>query len=230
MTTAISGPGFCAKLVRSARRKTLSIQIRQGEVQVRAPLCMPTPEIENFVRQKTRWINKHLQRQSLFQASTPVLETGATLMWFGQPMTLTFKTAPTPAVETSSSELTIGLPLNNADMRKTVLEGWYNQQTLEYVKTRLPFYAERVQVEPRGIKVRFYKSRWGSCWRNGDLQFNGILAMAPREVIDYVIVHELCHMRVFNHSPEYWRLVADVMPDYARLRDWLRQQNSLIWY
>ena len=230
MTTAISGPGFCAKLVRSARRKTLTIQVQQGEVQVRAPLGMPIPEIENFVRHKTNWINKYLQRQSLSQALTPVLETGATLMWFGQPMTLTFKAAPNPVVETSSSELTIGLPLNNAIMRKSVLESWYNQQTLEYLKERLPFYAGLVQVEPRGIKVRFYKSRWGSCRRNGDLQFNGILAMAPREVIDYVIVHELCHMCVFNHSPEYWRLVARVMPDYARLRDWLKQQNSLIWY
>lgn len=228
MTTAISGPGFCAKLVRSPRRRTLSIQIKHGEVQVRAPLGMPFPEIQDFVRRKTRWISGHLQRQSVSAASP--LETGSTLMWFGKPMTLIFRLSQTAGVEPSSSELTVSLPLDNFDQRKTVLEHWYNQQTLEYVTSRLSFYARLAQVEPGAIKVRFYKSRWGSCRSNGDLQFNGILAMAPREVIDYVIVHELCHMRVFNHSPEYWRLVARVMPEYARQRTWLRQQNSLIWY
>lgn len=228
MTTAITGPGFCAKLVRSPRRKTLSIQVQRGEVQVRAPLAMPFPEIESFVRHKTRWINGHLQRQSVPRA--PSLETGSTLMWFGQPMTLTVRLAQRVGVELSLTEILVYLPLDTFDMRRSVLESWYNQQTHDYVTSRLPLFARLVQVEPRAIKVRFYKSRWGSCRRNGDLQFNGILAMAPREVIDYVIVHELCHMRVFNHSPEYWNLVETVMPDYVKKRTWLRQQNSLLWY
>lgn len=151
-------------------------------------------------------------------------------MWFGEPMTLTFRLGQYAGVDPSPPALAVSLPLDSFDTRKHVLENWYNQQTLDYVTSRLSYYARQVQVEPRAVKVRFYKSRWGSCRRNGDLQFNGILAMAPREVIDYVIVHELCHMRVFNHSPEYWRLVETIMPDYARQRAWLKQQNSLIWY
>ncbi len=113
--------------------------------------------------------------------------------------------------------------------RKRLLGNWFAQQALIYLPQRVAALAPLVGVQPQGLRVRYYKSRWGSCNRRGELQFNWLLMMAPPVVVDYVVVHELAHLRHFNHSPAFWQVVGRVMPDYLRHRAWLRQQTILPW-
>lgn len=96
----------------------------------------------------------------------------------------------------------------------------------EVFSARVAALAPCVGVTWGNITVRFQHSRWGSCSSKGNLNFNGLLLLAPPEVLDYVVVHELCHRKELNHSPRFWAEVGRVMPDYVRHRAWLREHGA----
>ena len=91
---------------------------------------------------------------------------------------------------------------------------------------RASYYAPVVGVRFQRLAVRSQRSKWGSCSARGGLNFNCLLLLAPAEVLDYVVVHELCHLREMNHSPRFWAEVARVFPDYAAARRWLKQNGE----
>ncbi len=93
---------------------------------------------------------------------------------------------------------------------------------------RAAFYAPLLGVRYARIAVRCQKSKWGSCSGKGNLNFNCLLLLAPEEVLDYVVVHELCHLREMNHSPRFWALVESVLPDCAARRQWLREHGEAL--
>jgi predicted metal-dependent hydrolase len=87
-------------------------------------------------------------------------------------------------------------------------------------------HAPRFGLAPRGIRVKRMKTRWGSCGPRGDININWLLALAPEPVLEYVVVHELCHIRERNHSPAFWSLVAQHLPGYAEERRWLKSHGG----
>lgn len=95
-----------------------------------------------------------------------------------------------------------------------------------YIPERVSFYASLMDVSYGRITIRNQKSRWGSCSSKGNLNFNCLLMLAPLEIIDYVVVHELCHRREMNHSPLFWREVEKVLPDYKKRRKWLKDNGE----
>ena len=95
-------------------------------------------------------------------------------------------------------------------------------------QARVAALAPLVGVEWGRITIRFQHSRWGSCSSKGNLNFNGLLLLAPPEVLDYVVVHELCHRKELNHSPRFWAEVGRVLPDYARHRAWLKENGAAL--
>lgn len=216
-----------AQLKRSARRRSIGIKVHRGEVTVSAPTNVSVAEIRAFVTQKTRWINKHLelQRQSIAQQSALTLGPGGTLPFLGDSLQIAAAGAGVGVVR-EGDRLLIG---GEVGFYKTNIARWLAGQAEAYLPGRIQAWAPLLGVQPRGFSVRFYKSRWGSCNRRGELQFNWLLMMASPQVVDYVVVHELAHLRHFNHSPAFWQLVARVMPDYTRHKDWLRQQTLLTW-
>ena len=120
------------------------------------------------------------------------------------------------------------------DLQKTQvkkqLEDWFKQRTSDYIDENLSLQAEKIGVLPKSFKVRLYKSRWGSCNSRAELSFSSLLAMTPNWVIDYVIVHELCHLQHMNHSPAFWRQVELNYPNYVLAKTWLKShQSQLHW-
>lgn len=216
-----------AQLKRSARRRSLGIKVHRGEVTVSAPVNASMADIRAFVTQKKRWITKHLelQRQSIAQQSALEFGPGAELPFLGETLRLE-ATGPAVGVVREGDRLLIGV---EPQLYKATIARWLAGQAQAYLPGRIKAFAPLLGVEPRGFSVRFYKSRWGSCNRRGELQFNWLLMMAPPAVVDYVVVHELAHLRHFNHSPAFWQLVASIMPDYASHKAWLRQQTLLAW-
>lgn len=97
-----------------------------------------------------------------------------------------------------------------------------------YIPGRVELYAARLGVEYRAISIRMQKTRWGSCSIRGNLNFNALLMLTPPEIIDYVVVHELCHLKEMNHSPKFWAEVAKILPDYRARQDWLNAHGSRI--
>lgn len=96
------------------------------------------------------------------------------------------------------------------------------------IPQRVRHYAEIMQVRYGRITIRNQKTRWGSCSEKGNLNFNCLLMLAPEEVLDYVVVHELCHLIEMNHSKAFWQQVEGVMPDYKRRRQWLKDHGTEI--
>ena len=101
-------------------------------------------------------------------------------------------------------------------------------KALAYIPGRVAYFADKMGITYGRITIRNQKTRWGSCSSRGNLNFNCLLMLAPPEVIDYVVVHELCHRKEMNHSKVFWDEVAHVMPDYEKARLWLKSEGDMI--
>ena len=102
-------------------------------------------------------------------------------------------------------------------------------QALKIIPARVEYFARIIGVTYGNITIRNQKTRWGSCSSKGNLNFNCQLMLAPPEIIDYVVVHELCHRKEMNHSPAFYAVVASVMPEYKACEKWLRDNGATLW-
>jgi predicted metal-dependent hydrolase len=109
--------------------------------------------------------------------------------------------------------------------RQAVIEAWYKEQAQSVFLERVEHFAPIAAVTPGGVAVRSQKARWGSCGRHGTLYFNWRLLLAPQAVLDYLVVHELCHLRQRGHGPRFWRLVERVLPDFEKREATLRRDG-----
>jgi hypothetical protein len=112
--------------------------------------------------------------------------------------------------------------------QRAALEKRYRQAAKEYFPQRAAFYADRLGVTFGKIRIAEQKTRWGSCSSNGTLSFNWKLMLAPPRVLDYVVVHEVCHLKEMNHSPRFWAYVEQLMPEYKEYRKWLRENGQTL--
>ncbi|MBM6616640.1 M48 family metallopeptidase [Bacillus suaedaesalsae] len=117
--------------------------------------------------------------------------------------------------------LLIYVKQQNDEKIKQSLRRFYYQQCKALVEERISFYQSNFKTKPRSVKIIDSNTKWGTCDSNLHLTFNWKLAMAPLEVIDYVVVHEMCHMVHLNHDRSFWRLVGKIMPDYKEKEKWL---------
>lgn len=223
---------FSYQLSRSARRKSLAITVKEGQVFVRAPARLPQSQIDQFINQKVHWIAQKL-KQSVLNAviANQAFDQGSSILIGGNTYEIAYQADEHQAVHIK--EDTCYVPI---DTRATpeVMRETCRQQLLDYylkaakadIPARLAFWIERTQLHPSGFKTRFYKSRWGSCNSKGQLTFNSLLTMMPERVIDYVIVHELCHLVHMNHSADFWSLVERFMPEYQACKQWINQHQQ----
>jgi len=214
-------------VIRSPKRKTVSIIIRaNNQVDVLAPIHVPAARIHRFVQDKRSWVQKKLQfNQDIrgrYQAKTFV--EGESLELLGKSYRLETLESKTPI---HISDDTLIAPSQQPDRLKKSLITWYRQKAEEHFKQRSEHFAAKIGKKPALIGVKTYKSRWGSCHHDGRIYFNWRLIMAPTWVIDYVVVHELCHLIHHNHSKAFWNIVEQTMPDYRQAKDWLKT-NGLI--
>ncbi|QZY55929.1 M48 family metallopeptidase [Crassaminicella profunda] len=106
------------------------------------------------------------------------------------------------------------------------LEKFYRKKCLKTIQQRVTYYQKHFKVKPKEIKVIASKDKWGSCHSNRNLEFNWTLIMGPIEVIDYIVVHEMCHLMHMNHSKSFWRLVGKILPDYKKRSEWLQYNGA----
>lgn len=109
---------------------------------------------------------------------------------------------------------------------KDALIRWMKKQSKVQVEHWVKQHAERKQLFPQTIKIKTQKSRWGSCGIHNDININWLLIIAPPEILEYVVVHELCHIKIRNHSAHFWALVGEHLPDYQQRRQWLKKHGS----
>ena len=120
--------------------------------------------------------------------------------------------------------------LQLAAVVKKHIESYLKKQAQNIILPKVEYYSQLTQLAPTTIKIRQYRARWGSCNSRGELSFNYLLIMLPMHVIDYVVVHELCHLRYLNHSKCFWQLVTNYFPDYLNAKKWIKaNQSALHW-
>lgn len=224
------------RLIKS-RRKTISISFDEKvNLVVKAPYWLDIERIDAFVEAKAEWIEatrvRLLNTRQKSLRERPVLETGDVLPYLGYNRVLTVvREARSRIRVTVAGERIIMCVPYEADyeQKRTQLEKWYRKQAAEIFEKKGMQYAPIVGVEYHKIHIKDQKSRWGSCSGKGNLNFNWRLIMAPESVLDYVVIHELCHLIHMNHSPEFWNLVEKICPAYKEQKHWLKMNGETLY-
>jgi hypothetical protein len=221
---------FDYEIKHTRRKGSIGIQIRDGRVKILAPHQTPKQHLYQLMHDKQGWIKNQLAlyRRHHEQAPGNCLIEGKSVSYLGANYRLHFTQGPLIGISVEAEQLNITLPPETSPEASQLLIGnrlklWYQQQAQVYFPRRLACWNHRMGLHHTDLKIRPYKSRWGSCNNRGKLTLNTLLIMAPPAVIDYVIIHELCHLTHLNHSRDFWQLVARYCPDYPRHRLWLKR-------
>lgn len=221
------------RLVR-ARRRSIGMTVGPEGLVVRAPAWVSLRDVEAALHEKARWILAKLQlmreRAALPAAVPQVWGHGAELSFLGRKRVLCLAGHATPAalsggeVPDGPEPLRLQLPpgASVAQVREAA-EAWLQQQARAWFIGRLDHFAPLLGVRWRRLSLSSARTRWGSASRDGHIRLNWRLIQLPPAQIDYVVVHELAHLREMNHSPRFWDVVAEVMPDWPAQRQALRQ-------
>jgi predicted metal-dependent hydrolase len=215
-------------LERTNRHKTVSIIISDSGIQVRAPMNAPLEELHELVRQRSQSIR---ERERRFVRLRTVRDPAKKLI-SGECVRLLGRQYILKRFRVSPSGITINgryleLRADSDVQALATLEAWYRAQALERGVARAAFWAKRLGVPTPTVLIRDQAGRWGSCNAKGELRLNWRIVMAPQSLFDYVIAHEVCHLRVPNHSNEFWGCLRQVMPDFAVRRERLALEGQL---
>lgn len=209
-------------------RKTLAIQIEPIDtITVLSPFGLPEDVIKEKVKSKGKWIIKKLLdfKDMRFIPYNREYVNGESFMYLGRNYSLQIiidEDLLRPKVKISDGKFQIITPIRDQDILKKSMEKWYRREAKKIIIKRIEFYKPKFKIEPRLIKIKEQKKRWGSCTSKGDLLFNWRAVMAPSPVIDYIIVHEMSHLAYRNHSNKFWKSIESILPDYKDRRKWLK--------
>lgn len=204
-------------------RKTMEIAVHPDlRVMIKAPSGTSEIAIQSRARKRARWIKKQRDYFRQFDPRTPPRQYvgGETHRYLGRQYRLKLIESDNLSVKLTGRFFWVSCPdRNDSSQIKTLLEAWYSQKAhekfAEYFERCWPEFERLNQVRPK-MQIRRMKSRWGSLSKSGTLTLNVALIQAPRECIDYVITHELCHLQHHDHGPSFYRLLEKVMPDWEK--------------
>ncbi|MBM7556838.1 M48 family metallopeptidase [Halanaerobacter jeridensis] len=221
------------KVVRSDR-KTVGLEVSiEGGVKIRAPEELSENEIEEVVEKKAEWILKKQDKLSDVKPAPIPKEflSGEKLPYLGRRYRIKVKESDNvDQVKVKLYQgkfwIMVSKDVSDSDSRRELIRDeviqWYRSHADQKIRERVKKYQEQIGEAPNLIKVKKQKKRWGSCSSKRNLNFNWKLIMAPMSVVDYLVVHELAHLKYPNHSKEFWQLVEAVIPNYEEKQEWLR--------
>ncbi len=215
-----------------SKRKTISISLEAPDrVSVKAPIGLSEDELLKRVQSKARWIVRKLDELENIKVmpAKKLLLNGESFMYLGRDYSLRLTTnvnLKLPEISIDQDQLMVNTPSQDKEIIKKEIEVWYRIKAREYMQERLKYYQPMVGAKPVLVRIKTQQKRWGSCSSLGNLNFNWKVVMAPSPVIDYLIVHELCHLIHPNHSQDFWNLVFSILPDYKERREWLKKNGG----
>ena len=225
--------GYSVLVERTSRRKTASIKVDEGEVIIVVPKLLERDKIDKLLASKHQWIvEKIAQYQTASPATMREYVSGESLPYLGRNYRLKVLKGDLAPTKLLNGRITVTVPDPSTQTHyiRRALTNWYKRHADKKIREKVRRYESQVGVETGVVRTKEFKSRWGSCTPYGDLEFNWVIVMAPNRVVDYVVVHELCHLIHHDHSPQFWKEVERVMPDYKEHKEWLRgnAQNLII--
>lgn len=229
---------FSYNIRRSQRTKKTRIIVSIDKIEVVAPFLVSARKIHKFVESQQDWILSaadkiELKKKAVKKLAPEKYVNGVSVPYLGKSHKLWIKQSLSNNVKilNKNNDLTIYLPekyigTDNNEFIKQALSDWMKKQMLNEVECLVQFHAKQFSLYPRYIRIKTQKSRWGSCGIHNDINLNWLLILAPPEVMEYVVVHELCHIKERNHSDRFWQLVKAHMHDYQVHRKWLKKNGS----
>jgi predicted metal-dependent hydrolase len=223
----------------SKRARRLRLVVSAGGIEVVVPQGTPTTLVERFVESRNDWLLATYRdisdRVEQFGAPGRWIS-GARIPFRGEQKRLTVSPTQNPAIQVIyDNDFEVQLPHSIAPERreqvvKVTLVNWMKGHARRDVENHAAYYSRELKRYPRRIRIKEQKNLWGSCGKNDEININWRLILAPEAVLEYVVVHELCHLFHRNHSKTYWQLVESVLPDYQVRRNWLKQNGAaLMW-
>jgi predicted metal-dependent hydrolase len=217
--------------LRRSKRRSIGFLISDGGLRISAPKWVTLGEIENAIREKQRWIFNKLneQRERSARQLQPQMQwrDGATLPYLGESVTLRIASNSNTGVQydAQSRALTVSLPADAGEQQlKDRVQAWLQLEAKRIFGERLPLYAEKLGVTYQSFALTSAMTQWGSCTADGKIRLNWRLMHFAMQQIDYVIAHELAHLREMNHSPRFWATVQSVFPEFEAAKKALRDQ------
>lgn len=225
----IDSNGIVAEIKRTNRIKSATITVEEGKVCVVVPRQLENERITKLLKDKNRWIKEKIALHRDAQPkSSKQFVSGESFSYLGRNYRLKVHQGNYLPIKLSHGRFTITLRAgaDNPDLIQDSLLSWYKQHAELKLKEKAKRYSKMMGVKFNSVALKDYKSRWGSCSVEGDITFNWKIIMAPNRIVDYVVVHELCHLIHHDHSPKFWREVERIMPNYAECKDWLKQYGA----
>lgn len=210
------------------RKKSWSMRFDADQLIVMTPLGVPDADILHWLASKKQWIARQAEK------AVPQREyrVGEQFWFLGQQLELAPAEQPQKStislVKSTNGSGLLASP-NKATQPEKICAGihsWYQREAADFLPQRFDALVAQTGFKPSGLEIKYYKSRWGSCTSKRVIQLNWRLMMVPETVIDYVIIHELCHLKHFNHSKAFWALVEKHCPDHRAQRRWLKDHAS----
>lgn len=209
-------------LKRSTRRRTITFTVDEDGLRVGAPWRASQQRIESLLATHARWIIRKLAQWQARRLPPFIWQTGAAVMVLGEPLTL----APAhSATGRDGYRLCVAADMQDPGALAASVIAWLRITALDWFEQRAAHYASVLDVQVRAIRLSNAKTRWGTCHPDGRIHLNWRLIQMPPALVDYVVVHELAHLREPNHSRRFWRWVSSVLPDYEQRRRALRREG-----
>lgn len=213
------------------KRKTMSLEIkRDGIINVIAPNGLDKTFIVDKVKNKSDWIIKKLDEIEVLDNNRYIrsYESGDIFLYLGNEYILEVlvdQSTIGTTVSLENNKLIVRSNSNNKDVIQRALKKWYTDETLGIVKERINYYKLFFEDTVTSIKIKDQKSRWASCTYKNEILFNLRCSMMPIQIIDYIVVHEMCHMEHRNHSKDFYLAVERILPDYKERVKWLKNNG-----
>ncbi|MEN6413221.1 MAG: SprT family zinc-dependent metalloprotease [Veillonellales bacterium] len=219
------------------RRKTLRIKLLdKNKLEITAPFNYSKADIREIIQSKQKWILTQVEKLTAIE-NNPVNKSvnhGSSILFLGKPYTLSisYYQSQKPRVIEQENNIFLQLPSATAGIGtmnpEFVLKQWYVESAGKILADKTAAWAAKIGVSPQRICIKEQRTRWGSCSTRGNINYNWRIIMAPPPVIDYLVIHELCHLLVLNHSSQFWQQVANYLPEFKQHRDWLRINGRLL--
>ena len=230
------GDTLVAYALQRTRRRSIGLVVGAEGLSVRAPLGASLGTIEDALRNKTAWVLRklaqtHARQQQREHARIDWCD-GVLLPYLGAPLRVVLDPAApvTGTLYPAAPALHMGLPAGAGAVQiRDAVQAWLMQQARTHFTARLAHFAPLLGVRWSSLRLSNAQTRWGSAKSDGSIRLNWRLLHYHSSIIDYVVVHELAHLRQMNHSPQFWDTVAAVVPDHAALRRSLREQPAPDW-
>ena len=231
--------GIAYTIRRSERARRARILVDGDGVEVVVPRRFPLREVEPFVEEKRAWIERTLRRLRETETELPAarLEDGGTVPYLGETLRLSVRVEAgrrREHVARRGDVLRVALPaepdrlLPQQGLLRDAVERWYRKRARAEVAPRLDAACARAGTAYTRLQIRGQRTRWASCSSSGAMSFNWRLLLAPPEILDYVVEHEVAHLELLDHSPRFWRLLASRCPDWRERETWLRRRGHAL--